>query len=479
MTGGTIVDQDAAIRLGKALFWDVQAGSDGQMACASCHFKAGTDSRTTQTRHPGGDLTFQTADDVVGSGGVFSMSFGSISTDLADPVDVCTPVTPGDPAQAVIFGAGQRLVTGRNTPAAVGAVFYLDNFWDGRASHRFNGQNPLGAGTAIAENASLASQAVGPPLSEVEMSCLGRQFNGPNSLGAKLVPRTPLAKQVVAPDDSVLGPLSNSPNPGLKCGFSDRLCTYADLIAAAFGTGTLSGQAAADAYVNDFASIWGQSIQAYEAMLIPDRTPYDLGLLTPAQVNGLDRFRDKCGSCHTEPEFSDATVRVINANGGPTTPQQVQPSDELLPTQPADQGYHNIGVTPTANDHGRKGSPGGTYHTAAPGEVDFNDGAFKTPMLRNLKLTAPYMHNGRLPTIGTVLDFYDGTGQELNPELDAEAIGAGVGGDFDEVLDFLTNGLTDCRVEHELAPFDHPALEIPNSPSLPARGAAGDGTVCP
>src|SRR5690242_2037102 len=34
------VDKAAAQRLGKALFWDVQAGSDGQTACATCHASA-------------------------------------------------------------------------------------------------------------------------------------------------------------------------------------------------------------------------------------------------------------------------------------------------------------------------------------------------------------------------------------------------------------------------------------------------------
>ena len=112
--------------------------------------------------------------------------------------------------------------------------------------------------------------------------------------------------------------------------------------------------------------------------------------------------------------------------------------------------------------------------------MDFNDGAFKTPGLRNLKLTAPYMHNGRIPTIDGVLNFYDGAGMVLNAEIDAEVLDAGVSADFfADVRDFLANGLTDCRVEHEMAPFDHPALEIPNGPSLPARGASGDGAVCP
>ncbi|MCA9034276.1 MAG: hypothetical protein KDA91_04045 [Planctomycetaceae bacterium] len=40
-----IQDRNAAIALGKAFFWDMQVGSDGQTACASCHFRAGADGR--------------------------------------------------------------------------------------------------------------------------------------------------------------------------------------------------------------------------------------------------------------------------------------------------------------------------------------------------------------------------------------------------------------------------------------------------
>ncbi|MFO1353078.1 MAG: cytochrome c peroxidase [Gammaproteobacteria bacterium] len=45
-------DRQAAIALGKALFWDMQVGSDGQ-ACASCHFQAGADNRSKHTLNPG------------------------------------------------------------------------------------------------------------------------------------------------------------------------------------------------------------------------------------------------------------------------------------------------------------------------------------------------------------------------------------------------------------------------------------------
>src|SRR6266567_4745497 len=47
--GGDIVDQAAAVRLGKALFWDIQLGGDGQTACATCHFHGGADNRTFNT----------------------------------------------------------------------------------------------------------------------------------------------------------------------------------------------------------------------------------------------------------------------------------------------------------------------------------------------------------------------------------------------------------------------------------------------
>src|SRR5581483_6864395 len=47
-----IVDKAAAIALGKALFWDQAAGSDG-LACASCHFHAGADNRNKNQIDPG------------------------------------------------------------------------------------------------------------------------------------------------------------------------------------------------------------------------------------------------------------------------------------------------------------------------------------------------------------------------------------------------------------------------------------------
>src|SRR5690349_21499863 len=59
---GILSDRNAAARLGKALFWDMQAGSDDIQAGATCHFNAGADSRAINNVNPGqagGDNSFQ------------------------------------------------------------------------------------------------------------------------------------------------------------------------------------------------------------------------------------------------------------------------------------------------------------------------------------------------------------------------------------------------------------------------------------
>ena len=75
----------------------------------------------------------------------------------------------------------------------------------------------------------------------------------------------------------------------------------------------------------------------------------------------------------------------------------------------SDEKLHNTGVSWGADDAGR-------YGVTA---LDGDRGAFKTPSLRNVALTAPYMHDGSLATLEDVIDFYVGGGT-ANPNLDPE-----------------------------------------------------------
>ena len=281
-----IKDKTAAIALGKTLFWDMQVGSDGTQSCASCHFHAGTDSRSKNQINPGADKTFDTGggpnyqltaadypfhnltdpnnrsaslskdiNDVTGSQGIFKTNFNSVNAGSAQDNTTVLP----DPVFNV-NGTNVRQVTPRNTPSVINAVFNFRNFWDGRAQNKFNGVNPFGDRDPNAylyktsgvlglnldqvkislKNSAMASQAVGPSLSAVEESGTGRIFPDiggklsdnqilalPRDFGKKLGELKPLGKQLVASDDSVLGSLSNFPETGLNT-------TYTDMIKNAF-----------------------------------------------------------------------------------------------------------------------------------------------------------------------------------------------------------------------------------------------------
>lgn len=184
-----VVDKDAAIALGKALFWDMQVGGDGKTACATCHWHAGADARTVNTLNPGApgsafghqtsigpalaadalanfpgvnlklkpeDFPFRRLENmdlpesdsnrllfdskkVTGSQGVVSKKFLNIVPG--------NPVDNGQDTPHPVFnihGTNIRQVTGRNAPTTINAVFFDRSFWDGRANRFFNGVNEFG-----------------------------------------------------------------------------------------------------------------------------------------------------------------------------------------------------------------------------------------------------------------------------------------------------------------------------------------------
>jgi cytochrome c peroxidase len=79
-----------------------------------------------------------------------------------------------------------------------------------------------------------------------------------------------------------------------------------------------------------------------------------------------------------------------------------------------DEAFHNTGVAwedGALRDEGRARITGKRYHK----------GAFKTPTLREVANTAPYMHDGSIDTIEAVIDFYD-RGGNPNPYLDENIV---------------------------------------------------------
>ena len=303
---------NAAIRLGKALFWDMQAGSDNRTACATCHFQAGQDGRTRNQLHPGANGQWDApgvgpnsdlwssaypftlpgvsdTDNITGSQGVRKATFGGIGKSGAEQISLVA-----DPVFTV-GGKNVRQVTRRNAPSTINAVFNHRNFHDGRAQAEFNGVNPFGNRDTSArvwvagplgptqidihiDNAGLASQSVGPVLNDVEMSAAGRTWP---DLGRKLMLIKPLGLQKVLPTDSVLGPYAD-PNTGLTT-------TYKAMIQAAFQpkwwnttkTVRVNGRSYTMMEANT-SLFWGLSVMLYQATLVSDQTPIDRYLVARA-----------------------------------------------------------------------------------------------------------------------------------------------------------------------------------------------------
>ncbi len=423
-----VKDKAAAIAFGKALFWDMQYGSDAVQACASCHYHGGIDPRTKDQLNPGinandsqfgnpsdviekvknvdgnpwfapnyevtaKDFPFHSRDpetagvprsadnsadefgnvvrdvnDVMSSQGVRSAKFLGVLPKVA--LDLGLPLK--DPV-FTLKKVNIRRVEPRNTPTMINAVFNADNFWDGRASNVFNGVNPFGfrdQTSTLLKNingtlspvqvrlffSSLASQAVGPPVSDFEMAYQGRDFP---RIGRKMLSLKPLAKQLVHPQDSVLGSMSNAKlkgstvtgNPGLN------VATYADMVKKAFKdewwnskdiasvdpTSLLTklpdkqdprtfiinlGKAIIQKWRSNF--IWGPNdfsqmeynfslfaglaVQLYEATLIADDTPYDRAVGANLNVRGgrqPDRRADL--SALPDPDGSAAIAKTGTA----------------------------------------------------------------------------------------------------------------------------------------------------------------------
>jgi cytochrome c peroxidase len=139
------------------------------------------------------------------------------------------------------------------------------------------------------------------------------------------------------------------------------------------------------------------ALASFERTVISGNSPFDRyqyggdkTAMNASAIRGLALFREpgkgNCANCHTiEDHYALFT----------------------------DGKFHNLGVGVNAEgeltDLGR-------YEVT---KVEADKGAFRTPTLRNIALTAPYMHDGSAKTLRRVVDFYVGGGSS-NPYLDKE-----------------------------------------------------------
>ncbi|HEV3022469.1 MAG TPA: cytochrome c peroxidase, partial [Pirellulales bacterium] len=166
-------------------------------------------------------------------------------------------------------------------------------------------------------------------------------------------------------------------------------------------------EAFAAAYEGDVtAENLARALAAFERVLLSGDSAVDrfqagdASALTDTQRHGLWLFesRGRCWRCHRGPNYSD-------------------------------EEFHNTGVAAlqATPDRGR--------HAVTGDESD--QGRFKTPSLRDVSRTGPYMHDGSLATLRDVVDFYNRGGGK-NPRLDAVITPLGLSeDDVESLVEFL------------------------------------------
>ncbi len=188
--------------------------------------------------------------------------------------------------------------------------------------------------------------------------------------------------------------------------------------------------AAIEGYQKRFQEVFGsgvtadnlaKAIAAFERTVISGNAPYDrfkggdkTALSDEAQL-GMKLFFGKanCSACHNGPHFSDGA-------------------------------FHNLGVASDAKeaDQGRRKISG----------LEGDHGAFRTPTLREIARTAPYMHDGSLKTLEEVVDYYN-KGGTPNDYLDEEIYALKLSDQEKKALvTFLKEGLASSQYPDFAAP---------------------------
>jgi cytochrome c peroxidase len=177
-------------------------------------------------------------------------------------------------------------------------------------------------------------------------------------------------------EDQVLQPIQDPVEMGMSLpALIDKLSAehfYAQLFTAAFGDATITSQRISRALAQFVRSIVSKSTK-YDAGV-----PIGFSNFTPQEALGRQIFQGQAGNCAACHGTDNFVPNAIHNNG--------------LENPSIDPGFG--AVTGLASDIGK----------------------FKVPSLRNIELTAPYMHDGRMATLEEVVEFYN-SGVQPHPNL--------------------------------------------------------------
>ena len=145
-----------------------------------------------------------------------------------------------------------------------------------------------------------------------------------------------------------------------------------------------------------------RAIASFERTLLSGRSPYDRyrttfdqSAIPPAAHRGQDLFfsdRVGCFNCHAGINFTQ--------------------SADWVGKDSVELAFHNTGLYDT-DGHGGYPAPNTGVHAVTGDAADM--GKFRPPTLRNIALTAPYMHDGSLRTLDEVLAHYERGGRAASP----------------------------------------------------------------
>ncbi|MCA8962948.1 MAG: hypothetical protein KDC38_20635 [Planctomycetes bacterium] len=193
----------------------------------------------------------------------------------------------------------------------------------------------------------------------------------------------------------------------------------------------------------------GKAIAAYERELRTSNSDFDrfaaavdredaagMAVLSPEAQRGLRLFFGKahCRTCHFGPQFTD---REFHNN---RIPPSFDPEAKPIPPDPGRyRGLERLRVNPFNAKSRFNDDPGGPAARRIDAVVQSPRfwANFKTPSLRNVARTAPYMHRGQVPTLRRVVEYYNTLEGALPLDHHAETVLVPLGLTDDEVDDLV------------------------------------------